>query len=425
MSTVFGGFPKVTKPLVVAISAAGFLTTACSTDVQRFGQTGGSAPPPNYQSTPATVASTPLQPLQPNAIQTGGAPQYTSTPSYAAAAPRQVVKPASAYVPRGTAGTIRVGTGDTLYSISRANGVRVEDLAAANGIPFPYHVRFGQTLNLPGTAPRTVAASPQVRNAIYQPAPTPAPVQQVARRVATPAAGQHVVEPKETLYSVSRRFNVYVKDLAAINNLPMTTGLQIGQRLTIPGPGYVRPVVQTAVGGPLTPAAQPKQVAKPQQVAKVVPMQPQSQVAVAKPAPAQNISQLTTPPRRASSQFRWPVRGRLISRFGPRSDGSRNDGVNISVPAGTSVKAAENGVVAYSGSELKGYGNLVLIRHSGDWVTAYAHNSEILVERGATVKRGQIIAKAGKTGSVSKPQVHFEVRKGAKAVDPLSYLEGA
>ena len=121
-------------------------------------------------------------------------------------------------------------------------------------------------------------------------------------------------------------------------------------------------------------------------------------------------------------QFRWPVRGRIISGYGAKPDGKHNDGINVAVPLGTSVKSAENGVVAYAGSELQGYGNLVLIRHSNGWVSAYAHNDQIMVKRGDEVRRGQVIAKAGKSGSVSQPQVHFELRKGSQPVDPLKYM---
>jgi murein DD-endopeptidase MepM/ murein hydrolase activator NlpD len=119
-------------------------------------------------------------------------------------------------------------------------------------------------------------------------------------------------------------------------------------------------------------------------------------------------------------EFRWPARGRIIEGF---SSGG-NDGINIAVPEGTSVKAAESGVVAYAGSELKGYGNLVLIRHPNGYVTAYANNKELDVKRGDSVKRGQIIAKSGQSGNVSSPQLHFELRKGSTPVDPTSYLAG-
>ena len=124
-----------------------------------------------------------------------------------------------------------------------------------------------------------------------------------------------------------------------------------------------------------------------------------------------------------SSKLRWPVSGRVIAGFGGRPDGTHNDGINMSVPLGTEVHAAEGGVVAYAGSELKGYGNLVLLRHDNGWVTAYAHNDELIVKRGDKVKRGQVIGKAGKTGTVDQPQVHFELRQGSKPVDPTPFME--
>ena len=121
--------------------------------------------------------------------------------------------------------------------------------------------------------------------------------------------------------------------------------------------------------------------------------------------------------------FRWPVRGRVVTAFGPKPSGQQNDGINVAVPEGTPIKAAEDGVVAYAGNELKTYGNLVLIRHSNGYVTAYAHASEILVKRDEPIKRGQVIAKSGQTGNVSAPQLHFEIRKGSSPVDPMPYLD--
>jgi murein DD-endopeptidase MepM/ murein hydrolase activator NlpD len=125
-------------------------------------------------------------------------------------------------------------------------------------------------------------------------------------------------------------------------------------------------------------------------------------------------------PDSANPEFRWPARGRVIQGFG----NGGNDGINIAVPEGTQVKAAESGVVAYAGSELKGYGNLVLIRHPNGFVTAYANNGALNVKRGDTVKRGQTIALSGQSGNVSSPQLHFELRKGNKPVDPSTYLAG-
>jgi len=116
--------------------------------------------------------------------------------------------------------------------------------------------------------------------------------------------------------------------------------------------------------------------------------------------------------------------GKVVSGFGPRADGTHNDGINVAAPMGTDIHAAESGVVAYAGDELKGYGNLVLVRHSNGFVTAYAHASELAVKKGETIKRGQVIGKAGATGNVNSPQLHFEVRKGATPVDPTQYLTG-
>ena len=119
-------------------------------------------------------------------------------------------------------------------------------------------------------------------------------------------------------------------------------------------------------------------------------------------------------------EFRWPARGRIIQGF--KTGG--NDGINIAVPEGTSVKAAESGVVAYAGNEIKGFGNLVLIRHPNGFVSAYANNGVLDVHRGEQVKRGQTIATSGQSGNVASPQLHFELRKGSTPVDPTRYLAG-
>ncbi len=119
-------------------------------------------------------------------------------------------------------------------------------------------------------------------------------------------------------------------------------------------------------------------------------------------------------------EFRWPAHGRIIQGF--KTGG--NDGINIAVPEGTQVKAAESGTVAYAGNEIKGFGNLVLIRHPNGYVTAYANNGDLSVKRGEQVKRGQTIATSGQSGNVASPQLHFEVRKGSTPVDPTRYLAG-
>ena len=128
------------------------------------------------------------------------------------------------------------------------------------------------------------------------------------------------------------------------------------------------------------------------------------------------------PAARPAARFLWPLRGPVISRFGPKAGGLHNDGINIAASAGAPIVAAENGVVAYAGNELRGFGNLLLVRHAGGWTTAYAHSDRLLVKRGDRVKKGDVIARVGATGRVKRPQLHFELRRGTDAVDPLRFL---
>lgn len=135
-----------------------------------------------------------------------------------------------------------------------------------------------------------------------------------------------------------------------------------------------------------------------------------------------DTASLLPPEPRGGHSFLWPLQGRIVGPYGTGAGGIQNDGINIAAPEGTPVVAAEAGTVAYVGNELRGYGNLVLVKHADGWMTAYAHNSKLLVTRGQKVKRGQVIARSGSTGSVSEPQLHFEVRRGTRALDPTDYL---
>ncbi|MFM8991162.1 MAG: murein hydrolase activator EnvC family protein, partial [Alphaproteobacteria bacterium] len=143
---------------------------------------------------------------------------------------------------------------------------------------------------------------------------------------------------------------------------------------------------------------------------------PQASVPVAPPIDAR--------PQPRTGRFLWPVRGEVVSAFGAKAGGLQNDGINIAAGLGTPVRAAENGVVVYAGNELKGFGNLVLLRHADGWMSAYAHLDEIGVERGAQVQRGQGIGKVGQSGGVSSPQLHFELRRDGRPVDPRPHLAG-
>jgi murein DD-endopeptidase MepM/ murein hydrolase activator NlpD len=186
-------------------------------------------------------------------------------------------------------------------------------------------------------------------------------------------------------------------------------------------------VVAAVPTTPVTPgtkaAPATKGNAAPKQVAAAQPTETASVVTPAADASAPTSS-VKGAAQTAAPTFRWPVHGKVVAGFGPRPNGQQNDGINVAVPENTPVKAAEDGLVAYAGSELKGYGNLVLVRHSNGYVTAYAHAKELLVKRGDQVKRGQVIAKSGQTGNVDAPQLHFEVRKGAAPQDPMPMLNG-
>jgi murein DD-endopeptidase MepM/ murein hydrolase activator NlpD len=232
-----------------------------------------------------------------------------------------------------------------------------------------------------------------------------------------------VVAPGETLHSIARLYGKPVMMLAKANNIAPNAMVKVGERIVVPGAHATATAAAPAAPRaepPATTAALPK-------AQNVATAEAPRSARVASPAapPAQETAIKATEPPGGAAGFRWPVRGRVIAGFGPKANGLQNDGINVAVPEGTPVKAAEDGVVAYAGNELKGYGNLVLVRHSNGFVTAYAHASELLVKRGDAVKRGQVIAKSGQTGSVTAPQLHFEIRKGATPVDPSQYLNGA
>ena len=317
--------------------------------------------------------------------------------------------------------TIIVGTSDTLEILAQRYHVTPAAILAANGYKGPRTLSPGQSLVIPHPT-AAVAAAPvpaQVAAAPVAAAPVSKPV------AAAPSV--HIVNPGETLASIAHHNHVSVAELAKANNIDATAKLKLGTRLTVPSkvaaaaPAAPLGVVAAAPAVATVPAANTKvAAAAPQQSAHLAQANPQPDE-IAAEAPAVKASEATG----ALPTFRWPVRGKVIAGYGAKTNGKSNDGINLAVPEGTPVKAAEDGVVAYSGNELKGYGNLVLIRHSNGYVTAYAHASELLVKRGDTIKRGQVVAKSGQSGEVGSPQLHFEIRKGSQPVDPLQFLSGA
>jgi murein DD-endopeptidase MepM/ murein hydrolase activator NlpD len=250
----------------------------------------------------------------------------------------------------------------------------------------------------------------------------------VSKAVMTAAAAPsvHVVNHGDTLMSIARRNHISAGELARANGLDSSAKLRIGMKLNVPvkasaaSAPVAQPVVAQAAPVSAPPATKLAAVTTDsQQKARL------AQTTNVEETPAAEPPAKATEATGALPTFRWPVRGKVITGYGAKTNGKSNDGINLAVPEGTPVKAAEDGVVAYSGNELKGYGNLVLVRHSNGYVTAYAHASELLVKRGDTIKRGQIIAKSGQSGEVGSPQLHFEIRKGSNPVDPLQFLNGA
>jgi len=298
---------------------------------------------------------------------------------------------------------VTVAAGETVEMIARRHGVPASAIIQANNLGALATIHPGQQLVIPHYQTQTRASAPAPQAA----PPAAAPVN----------PGVHVIAPGETLSKISRLYGKPVAALARANNISLNARLNAGDRLVIPG-------VRTSA-------------AKPKAAPAVADATPASSASQSEPAPSASVF---TPVSEASAtndatklaegtgslpKFRWPANGRVITAFGPSTNGQQNDGINIAVPENTPVKAAEDGVVAYAGNELKGYGNLVLVRHPSGYVTAYAHTKELLVKRGDQVKRGQVIARSGQSGNVNAPQLHFEIRKGASPVDPTKFLSGA
>jgi murein DD-endopeptidase MepM/ murein hydrolase activator NlpD len=342
------------------------------------------------------------------------------------------VPPRSVAVAQPAGGTkIIVGTSDTLDVIAKRYHVTPQAILAANGYKGPRALSPGQQLIIPH--PGATAAVPAPLMAPVAAAPAMAPAAKPVAVMAAPSS-MHFVNHGDTLASIARKNHISSAELARSNGLDPSAKLKLGTKLTVPGaktaalaaPVAAAPVGAAPVAGTLQPVA-------------AAPAPATRMAAIAAPAQSARLAQATAnveeKPAETSAKaaettsalptFRWPVRGKVVTTYGAKTNGKSNDGINLAVPEGTPVKAAEDGVVAYSGNERKGYGNLVLVRHSNGYVTAYAHASELLVKRGDTIKRGQVIAKSGQSGEVASPQLHFEIRKGSSPVDPLQFLNGA
>lgn len=286
--------------------------------------------------------------------------------------------------------SVSVQPGDTVYAIGRRYDVAPNDIIALNKLRSPYQLRIGQEILLP-LEPETNASK-----RTYVPVSTAEDTTDTVDMI-------YRVQPGDTLYSLSRRFDVEVNELAHANDLRSPYSLAIDQRLVIPmGEGVssqryasetiiesVEPIEDPSIRRPRTSEEEPILISK-------------------------------TP----GSKFAWPLRGSIVRHYGMDDAGVRNDGINIAAPIGAPIRSAADGEVVYTGSELEGYGNLLLVRHDDGWVSAYAHTDSILVEKGDRVRQGQVIAKVGRTGDVDQPQLHFELRHELKPRNPIAALNG-
>ena len=236
----------------------------------------------------------------------------------------------------------------------------------------------------------------------------------------------HVVESGESLYTVARRYNVTAQAIIQANGFSSPDKIFVGQKLVIPGKASQLAALGPKGGKPAAAAVPVEKVASvdpaattPLAPVKPLVAKPAAETPVAKAEPAKPLEQPKTEPvLSGADKFRWPISGRVITDFA----NSKGTGINIEAPEGATVRAAENGQVIYAGSGVEGYGNLILIRHPNGYVSAYAHLEQMNVAKGTVINRGDSIGTAGKTGSVSKPQLHFELRKGATPVDPIPLL---
>lgn len=385
------------------------------------GATGG-----RYALAPATPAPVQSAPL--------AAPGATARQSPAAASPMQsasAAAPQSAGRPEGWSATdaprVTLQQNETLYSVARRYGVPPEQLMKVNGITDATRVAAGQQLIIPGFSRggQAVAAAPAAASADDAPA-------------IAATAGSYTVQSGDTLSAISRRTGVSIAALRQANGISGDT-IRLGQTLSIPGAGDSSPSqsASTRVGSvaatesesvaevePVSPAPAVQQVASTSNGAARPAgySAPKPETTTINAAQQQEVASIA-PETTGIGKLRWPARGQVVTAFGAQDGNVRNDGIDISLPEGTEVKAAENGVVIYAGSGLKEFGNTVLVRHDNGLVTVYGHAKDLKVSRGDTVSRGQVIAHSGMSGEATQPKLHFEVRENATPVDPGRYLE--
>jgi murein DD-endopeptidase MepM/ murein hydrolase activator NlpD len=307
----------------------------------------------------------------------------------------------------GTA--VTVARGDTVDSIARRHHVPASVIIEANNLGASGAIQPGRRLVIPRYSPASISAAPQapLAGAARLVPPESIPTNDRANRNEGVATGgvAYGGAPADSSVRISRPTVKSPVEVAKAGNIPAQPKASGGREI-------VRPPKVAVARQPAKPAPEPHPAA---------PAAPK----LADATPAENPVGADPVKAEAAPSFHWPLRGKVIAGFGAKADGQRNNGIDIAVPENTPIKAADDGVVIYSGNELKSFGNLLLVRHSNNYITAYAHAKELRVKRGDTIKSGQIIGMSGQSGDTATPEIHFEIRKGSTPVDPMPLLHGA
>ncbi len=342
---------------------------------------------------------------------------------------------------------IMLKSGETLYNLSRRFGVPVTAIMSANNIADASSVQSGTRIliptyqhgaSVPVSAPdnnpithasrASTGFQGQVRGRVPVPkarvqntfAPSlSAPSAPVSTQPILTTGQRYTVQPGDTLSGIARRHGVSAAQLRSANSMTSDV-VRLGSSLAIPAGGLT---VASNTKDPITTSSVPtgsKVLNRTTAEKTIKPAYTSAEESVS--IANKSREEVKTAAATSAGTFRWPAKGRIITKFGERIKSGSNDGIDISLPIGTSIKASENGTVIYSGSELEDFGKLILVSHSGGWVSAYAHASSTLVKRGDKVTRGQTIAKSGRSGNATVPKLHFELRKNSTPVDPLKHL---
>ena len=289
---------------------------------------------------------------------------------------------------------VTVRRGQTLDGYAYTYHLPRSAIIAANNLRPPYELKAGQRLTIPAAGSRQAEPGSPTASAVATPQPLAPPQAAIAQPPAHPETVAPAAQPPAPVAKAE-------PDVIPLDGPP-------------PKETVAAPPRETAAAPPRETAAAPETLTPPK---------PTAMAPAATPPPARAAA--PPPAAETGGRFPWPVRGRVLANYGNMPGGGHNDGINIAAPRGTPVRSIDTGTVAYAGNEVKGYGNIVLIRHANGWISAYAHLEDVTVKQGQTITAGEVIAKVGNSGGVQQPQLHFELRRGKKPVDPKEFLAPA